>query len=438
MKLSTYPLFVATMLLFTLAANCMGDDWPGWMGKNRDNRWPADNIVTKFPAGGPTVVWRAPVAGGYSGPAVAGDRVYVTDFVAGGDAKVDNFERKALAGQERVLCLDAKTGKEIWKHEYPVTYAISYPAGPRCTAIVDEGRLYTLGAEGKLICLAPTTGKVQWERELTKDYSTKSALWGYAAHPLIDGQKLICVVGGEGSHTVAFDKATGKEIWKYGTAPEQGYSPPTIIKAAGVRQLILANPSAINAVDPETGKQLWTVPYAATSGSIIMSPIVVGDYLFIGGYSNHNLLLKLDQDKPGVTEVARDKTKRFVSPVNVQPFVDGDTVYGMDQKGDMVAFRLPDGEHLWTSTDIIGGRSAGSETAFLVKNKELFYLFNEKGELVIAKLSPTGAQVLDRAKVIEPTNNAFGRKVVWCAPAFAGTRMIVRNDSECICVELAK
>ncbi len=233
--------------------------------------------------------------------------------MAGGDAKVDNFERKALAGQERVLCLDAKTGKEIWKHEYPVTYAISYPAGPRCTPIVDAGRLYTLGAEGKLICFDPNSGKVQWERDLPKDYATKSALWGYAAHPLIDGQKLICVVGGEGSHTVAFDKTTGKEIWKFGTAPEQGYSPPTIIKAAGVRQLILANPSAINAVDPETGKQLWTVPYAATSGSIIMSPIVVGEYLFIGGYSNHNLLLKLNQDKPGVTEVARDKTKRFVS-----------------------------------------------------------------------------------------------------------------------------
>lgn len=438
MRLTTYTTIAATLVLLGLANSTRADDWPGWMGKNRDNRWAADNIVTKFPEGGPRIVWRSPVAGGYAGPAVVGDRVYVTDFVSGGDAKVDNFDRKALEGQERVLCLDANTGKEIWKHQYPVTYAISYPAGPRCTPIVNEGRLYTLGAEGKLVCFDSKIGKVQWEHDLPKDYSTKSALWGYAAHPLIDGQKLICVVGGEGSHTVAFDKATGKELWKYGTAPEQGYSPPTIIKAAGVRQLILANPSAINAVDPETGKQLWTVPYAATSGSIIMSPIVVGEYLFIGGYSNHNLLLKLKQDAAGVTEVARDKTKRFVSPVNVQPFVDGDVVYGMDQKGDMVAFRLPDGEHLWTSTDILGGRSQGSETAFLVKNKELFYLFNERGELVIARLSPTGAEVIDRAKIIEPTNNAFGRKVVWCAPAFAGTRMFVRNDNECICVELAK
>lgn len=434
---STNLRLITTLILAgSLVAQVQADDWPGWMGKNRDNRWAAENILTKFPANGPRVVWRSPVAGGYSGPAVAGDRVFVTDFVSGGDAKVDNFDRKALEGQERVLCLDAKTGKEIWQHSYKVTYAISYPAGPRCTPIVNEGRLYTLGAEGKLICFAPSSGEVIWQRELTKDYNTKSALWGYAAHPLVDGNKLICVVGGEGSHTVAFDKATGKELWKYGTAPEQGYSPPTIIKAGGVRQLILANPSAVNAVDPETGKQLWTVPYSATSGSIIMSPIVVGEYLFVGGYSNHNLLLKLQSDGAGVTEIARDKTKRFVSPVNVQPFVDGDTVYGMDQKGDLVAFGLPDGEHLWTSTDIIGGRSAGSETAFLVKNKELFYLFNERGELVIAKLSPSGAEVIDRAKIIEPTNNAFGRKVVWCAPAFAGTQMFVRNDTECICVEL--
>ncbi len=305
---------LSLLIVALTAAQLSADDWPGWMGKNRDNRWSADNILTKFPEGGPKIVWRAPVAGGYAGPAVVGDRVYVTDFVSSGDAKVDNFDRKALAGQERVLCLDAKTGKEVWSHSYSVTYAISYPAGPRCTPIVNDGRLYTLGAEGKLICFDPATGKIQWEHELTKDYSTKSALWGYAAHPLIDGQKLICVVGGPGSHTVAFDKATGKELWKYGTAPEQGYSPPTIIKAAGVRQLILANPGAINAVDPETGKELWTVPYSATSGSIIMSPIVVGEYLYIGGYNGRSLLLKLNQDKPGVTEVARDKAKRFISP----------------------------------------------------------------------------------------------------------------------------
>ncbi len=429
---------VAMMIGVVMSGPAQAEDWPQWMGKQRDNLWRADGIVEKFPAGGPKVVWRAKVAGGYAGPSVAGSRVFVTDFVSSDNAKVDNFDRKTVNGTERVLCLDAATGKQIWVHEYKVSYAISYPAGPRCTPTVEEGRVYTLGAEGNLLCLNAETGKVIWSRDLPKEYSTKAPLWGYAAHPLIDGPRLITLAGGEGTHAIALDKTTGKEIWRVGTATEQGYSPPTIIKAAGVRQLVLTNPQAVYAVEPETGKLLWTTPYEATNGSIIMTPIVVGDYLYVGGYSNHNLLLKLKQDKPGVEVIARDKTKRFISPVNVQPFVDEGVVYGMDQKGDMVAFKLPEGDHLWTSTDVIGDRSKGSETAFLVKNKDRFYLFNEKGELVIARISPKGVEVLDRTKVIEPTNFAFGRPVVWCAPAFAGTRMMVRNDEECICVELAK
>ncbi len=429
---------IAFLFAATLCSSSLADDWPQWMGKNRDNRWEATNIIDRFPAGGPKVVWRSKVAGGYSGPAVVGDRVFVTDFVAEGDVKVDNFNRATYAGKERVLCLNATTGKEVWKHEDAVTYAISYPAGPRCTPLVDGEFVYTLGAEGLLMGFKAKTGDLVWKHDLPKDYSTKTALWGYASHPLIDGPRLICIVGGTGTHTVAFDKLTGKELWRFGTATEQGYSPPTIIKAAGVRQLILANPQAVNAVNPETGKLLWTTPYEASNGSIIMSPVMVGDYLFVAGYSNHNLLLKLNQQKPGVTVVSQDKTKKFVSPVNVQPYVDGETIYGMDQSGDMVAFKLPGGEHLWKNTDVIGGRSQQSETAFIVRQGDRYFLFNEKGELVIAKLSPKGVEVIDRAKVIEPTNTAFGRPVVWCAPAFAGTRMYVRNDNECICVELDK
>ena len=151
-----------------------------------------------------------------------------------------------FTGTERVLCLDEATGKEIWKHEYPVTYGISYPAGPRCTPTVDGDLVYTLGAEGKLICLSVENGDVVWEVDLVKQYNTKAALWGYAGHPLIDGDNLITLAGGDGSHVVAFDKKTGEEKWKSQTAPEQGYCPPTIIEAGGVRQLILPQPDAVS------------------------------------------------------------------------------------------------------------------------------------------------------------------------------------------------
>ncbi|HVL12992.1 MAG TPA: PQQ-binding-like beta-propeller repeat protein, partial [Gemmata sp.] len=181
---------VVTLSAAILAAPALAraDDWPQWMGPNRDNVWRETGIVDKFPDGGPKVVWRTPIAAGYSGPAVANGKVYVTDRVLakGADNPEDPFDTKTkVASSERVLCLDAKTGKELWKHEYDCPYQISYPAGPRCTPTVHDGKVYTLGAMGNLICFEADSGKVVWQKDLLKEYKTKPALWGYAAHPLI-------------------------------------------------------------------------------------------------------------------------------------------------------------------------------------------------------------------------------------------------------------
>ena len=428
-----------TLLLIRLSAPAVrGDDWPQWMGPKRDNIWREDGLLEKFPAGGPKVVWTAPIAGGYSGPAVASGRIFVTDYVTDQNVKVENFDGKEYSGTERVLCLDEASGKEIWKHEYPVKYSISYPAGPRCTPNVHEGKVYTLGAVGNLFCFAADSGKILWSKDLKAEYKTKPALWGYAAHPLIDGQKLLTLAGGDDSHIVAFDKDTGAEIWKSQTSREQGYSPPTIIEAGGVRQLVLLRPNAVTAIDPETGKRLWSVPYEASNGSIIMSPIKSGDYLFVAGYSDKNMLLKLAKDKPAAEVVWQDKKGHAFSPVNVQPMLDDGTLYGFDQSGMLYGVELPSGKRLWESADVVGGKTAGSETAFLVKNGSRYWMFTEKGELVIGKLSPKGYEEIDRSKVIEPTNLAFRRPVVWCAPAFANKRMYVRNDNKLVCVDLAK
>lgn len=423
-------------MCFASLTTC-ADDWPQWMGPNRDNIWRESGIVEKFPEGGPKILWRTEVGGGYAGPAVSGGKVFITDYVSAQDVKVDNFERKEFTGEERIHCLDEATGAELWTHKYPVKYTISYPAGPRCTPNVDGDRVYTLGAEGDLFCFSISDGKILWSLDLKKEYGTKAALWGYAAHPLIDGDKLLCLAGGEGSHIVAINKLTGKEIWRSSTSPEQGYSPPTIIEHAGVRQLILYRPNAVSSVNPEDGKEYWSIPYEASSGSIIMSPILCGNYLYAAGYSNHSLLLELDSAKPGATELWRDK-QNVISPVNVQPFLDGNVLYGLDQKGVLRAVSIPEGERLWETPAPIGRRAAGSETAFIIRHEDHYFLFNELGELLIAKLSPEGYTEIDRAKVIEQTNNAFGRQVVWSMPAFASKHAYIRNDKEIICVDLAK
>jgi outer membrane protein assembly factor BamB len=285
--------------------------------------------------------------------------------------------------------------------------------------------------------LDAASGEVAWSKDFHNDYNTQSALWGYAGHPLIDGDNLICIVGGEGSHVVAFDKNTGEERWKALTSPEQGYSPPTIFEAGGVRQLILLRPNAVTSVDPATGKEFWSVPYEATSNSIIMAPVLSGNMIYAGGFNNKSLLLKLDSSKPGAEIVWRDRGPNAISPINVQPYAEDGVLYGFDQKGVLRAIELESGTKLWETPKPVSERPANSGTAFIVRQGDRCWLFNDSGDLIIAKLSRDGYEELDRAKVIEPTNTAFGRDVVWSMPAFANRHAYIRNDEECICVDLA-
>src|SRR5262245_35511434 len=176
-----------------LGAIAVADDWPQWMGPNRDSVWNETGILEKFPSGGPKVLWRVPIAGGYAGPAVAGGKVYVTDYVrTSGEGKNDFGARNELSGKERILCLNAADGTLVWKHEYNCPYKISYPAGPRATPTVSGGKVYTLGAEGHLFCLDAASGKVLWFKELKKEYKIDAPMWGFCGHPLVEGNKLLC------------------------------------------------------------------------------------------------------------------------------------------------------------------------------------------------------------------------------------------------------
>ena len=224
--------------------------------------------------------------------------VYLTDFVSEAELDVSNFDRLSMAGMERVHCFDAVTGQPVWSHQSPVTYAISYPKGPRTTPLVDEDRVYTLGAQGLLICFQRASGQLIWSRQLTEDYRTTAPLWGYAAHPMIDGDKLICIAGGQGSHTVALDKRTGRELWRYGTASEQGYCPVQIIHLAASGScwccVPTGSPPSIPKADASTGTGL-----PGRQRSVIMTPVVVQNrYLFVGGFNKRSLLLQLDQQHP--------------------------------------------------------------------------------------------------------------------------------------------
>src|ERR1043166_5805280 len=294
-----------------LASAVYGEDWPQWLGPRRDGVWRETGILKRFPTNGASIRWRVPIGAGYSGPSIAGGRVYVTDrqLAPKTSNPGDPFQRGIIAGTERVLCLNEADGKILWKNEYDCPYDVSYPAGPRASPVVETGKVYTPGTEGNLFCFDAETGKTNWSREFKKDFGIPTPLWGFAAHPLIDGQKLICLVGGQGSVAVAFDKDTGKELWRALAAKEPGYAPPMIYEFGGQRQLIIWHPQSINALDPETGQLLWSQPFPVRSALSIPTPRQIGTGLFITSFYDGPILLRPERGKSTPDVVWRGKGK---------------------------------------------------------------------------------------------------------------------------------
>ncbi len=289
-----------------------------------------------------------------------------------------------------------------------------------------------------------------WSKNFVKDYAAKVPQWGFCSHPLVYKNLVIVVAGGEGATAVAFDKDTGAEKWKALDAREPGYSPPTLINAGGVDQVVIWHKTALNGLDPLTGKVHWTVPLEAMYGMSIMAPRQHGDLLFAGGIGAC-AVLKLDKDKPGALVLwraaAADKPPkdRGLFPVNMTPFVDAGTIYGVDQPGMLRAVELETGKKLWfTHKPVIGReeeedfKGSGSGTAFVVRSGDRYFLFAETGDLIIAKLSPKGYEEVSRTKLLDTTGGAFGRKVLWSHPAFANKCVFVRNDKELACYSLAE
>ena len=435
------------LLALCCATVLRADDWPQWLGPQRDSVWRETGILTSFPPAGPTILWRMDIGSGYSGPAEADGRVYVMDhhFAKPSEKPTDPFAVATIPGTESVVCLNADDGKTLWRHEYDCPYAVSYPAGPRTTPVVSGGKVYTLGAEGNLLCLEALSGKVLWSREFKKEYNIKTPLWGFAGNPLLDGRKLICLAGGSNTTVVALDKDTGQEIWRALSAKEPGYCSPVIFQAGGVRQLIVWDPEAVNALDPETGKVYWSLKSSEQirAGMTIPTPRQMGDLLFLTCFYNGSWALRLDPDKPAATtiwqsqRVSEKNTDALHSTLST-PFLEDGYIYGVCSYGQLRCLKAETGQRLWETFNATtpDGKEMRWANAFIVKNQDRFFLFNEKGDLIIAHLSPKGYEEISRAHVIDPVNRDAGRLVVWSHPAFAHRHMFVRNDQEILCVDL--
>ena len=410
------------LALFVMAAGA--EDWTQWRGSNRDGIWNETGIIESFPATGLKIAWRAPVGAGWSSPVIAQGRVYVTDSqVARPMAK------------ERVLCFSEADGTRLWTHEYSVEYpdwAFDQPSGPRATPNVHQGKLFTLGATGHLLCLDAATGKVVWKKDLARDYQVKE-FTGITGSPLIENQLLILNISGKPSAcVVGLDKNSGKEVWR-AMNDSFTYSSPITLTAGGKRQLIVWTQEAVTSLDPGTG-QIWWREVSRVSGDTAVSTPVFGDHrLLVGG-----LMFKLDANKPAASVLwpnTRAATKRILSNTSTA-LLQGKQVFSAITTGELVCLESDTGQERW-STNTVTSPGNGSSIHLTLCGDAVF-LFTDRGDLIRAQLTPQGYREISRAHLLEPTSPFGTRKCAWTPPAYANRHVFARSDVELVCASLAK
>jgi outer membrane protein assembly factor BamB len=413
-----------------LSAAAPGGDWPEFRGSGRQGIWREEGILRSIPAEGLKQKWRTSIRAGYSGPAVSAGRVYLMDF-----------ERtKGSLARERAICLDEESGRTLWTREWEADYrGLDYPNGPRATPTVDGERVYVLGAKGALRCLRARDGAEVWAGDFGRDFGAEIPAWGSASAPLVVGERLIAVAGGKGqAKVVAFDKTSGRVLWKALSSEdsEPGYSQPVLIHH-GQPQVIIWHATALESLNPATGEVLWSHPFRITMNTPIATPAWDPPHLLVSGFFNGARLLELTAEGKARlvwasnegNEVRSDKLHTLMS----QPLFEGDFVYGVCSYGQLRCLRRGTGERVWESQAATVER-ARNASAWLVREGDRVWIFNDRGELILARLSPQGYEEQGRTKLIAPTTQPGSRRelqaVVWAHPAFANRHILVRNDEE--------
>ena len=441
MSLRLTTVVLETLALVGSVADIHADDWPEFRGEGRRGVWRETGVLETFPADGLKVRWRTPIKAGYAGPAVANGRVFVTDWEP----------TQGMRGIERAMALDEGTGRVLWTTTWEADYAgISWEIGPGATPTVDSDRVYTLGRAGVLSALSVDSGEVLWRKDYSTDYNVDRMRWGFdwgfASAPLVDGDRLICFVGGpDNALVVAFDKLTGEEIWRAlpgGT--DLGVAQPIIIEAGGARQLIVWNPEEVASLNPTTGDIYWRQPYVVGGAMTIAVPVQVGTQLFFTTFYDGPMMLTLNQDRPGATVAWKGTSNSEIRTeglhgVLATPIIDGGYIYGICSYGQLRCLDARTGKRIWATQEATVERRRWV-SGFMVRNGNRVLLNNDRGDLVIARLSPSGYEEISRTHLIAPTSLPGNRRelryVNWVHPAYANKHIYTRNDEEVISVSL--
>jgi outer membrane protein assembly factor BamB len=389
--MSHHRCLIAAVLCLLLAGMVRADDWPRFRGPHQNGISTETGWSWNWPANGPKRLWKAAVGQGFSSVAVANGRV----FTLGSEGDTAT-----------VYCLDASTGKEIWKHSYPEPLNAHYYEGGTSTTPTVEGEVaYVLGRQGEMFAFNAATGKILWQKNLAQEVGAKVPEWGFAGAPLVEGRSLILNVGSAG---VAINKQNGKVLWASTNGPA-AYASPLPFSASQQRPALILSHRELVAVDMKNGKELWRFPFQTEYDTNATDPLIYGGRIFLSSHS-----------QPGRSEDTRVHMNAGVL------FQDHMYVFhgSAGKPGDLRCLDLRSGEVKWKQDGL--GVGALSATA----NNKLIVL-SEKGELLVVEATPEGFKPLARAQVL-------GGKC-WTAPVLANGKVFARNaKGDLVCVDVSR
>lgn len=442
-------------------------DWPQFLGPHGTGVSDETDVLETWPKGGPKILWEQRVGTGYSAPSVLGDKLVLHH-------RIDD--------EEIIDCRNALSGESIWTYKYPTSFSdpYGYNNGPRCTPLLTRDRCYTFGAEGMLTCVDPATGEKLWQRDTKKDFSLPEWFFGIGCTPILEGNVLIALVGGQpNSGVIGFDAKTGETLWesvgqktwdgaltdlgdneKYewtGTEQIVSYSSPIATTIHGERHVLCLLRHGLVSLNPKDGSERFKYWFRSRAHESVNAarPLVIGNQIFLtAAYNVGSVLLEVNPDNQGVKEVwrnPRNMLAHWSTPIHVDGYI-----YGFsgrhEQEGEFRCINLKTGDVEWSTTGFEGDVSDLTQDPMTgeIKDKKTgdvvpwpyfgrgskiqigdrFLILGERGTLALTKINPKKYEELGRTSYKQIHNPA------WTAPVLSRGLVYLRCEDAMICLDV--
>jgi outer membrane protein assembly factor BamB len=416
-------MFQRVLVAIVLAsATVSAADWPQFRGVNRDNMATETGVYRSWPTGGPKVLWRTSVAEGYAGAAIKDGRIYLNDY--------DTAKKEHV-----VRAISLADGKDLWRWSYPVEIRPSHGI-TRTVPAVGRTLVFSLDPKCRFHALDAKTGKLVWQKNLVQEYKATIPGWYAGQNPLLDGDLVLLATGGD-ALVVAFDQATGKEVWRAPNPGKDVMSHASLMPAVigGVKQYLYLTMNKVVGVAAADGQLLWSIPFAGRMAAC-PSPVSIGDgRIFItSGYEAGSMMIQVQKGASGFTaQKLYDLTSmQFNSEVHT-PVLFQNHLFAVSSKtrGRFTCLGL-DGKPVWQSP-VVSGDPGATRTfdlgAFLFADGMFFVLDGKTGMLRLLEANTKQYKELASAQVLSGED-------VWGPMALSNGKLVIRDMSQMVCLQV--